>query len=1038
LTPVPPGDTRDGPAEVDNQGTVNAEEGKRIHALVDAARHRDPEERESFLNAACAGRPSLRAAVASMLRAHADADDSAAAGQTRQPTRPASDSADGSSAASLTMLRPGQTLGPRYHIIRLLGVGGMGAVYHAWDAELGVAVALKVIRPDMTADPEAAALVEQRFKRELLLARQVTHKHVVRIHDLGDVDGIKYITMPYVRGADLATVLRQAGRLPVQRALAYTRHIVDGLVAAHEAGVVHRDLKPANIMIDDHDQALIMDFGIARSADGSGGTVAGRVVGTLAYMAPEQAQGKPTDQRADVYALGMMLSEMLVGRRGAGPTEQDALTDLVQRMREAPPRVRTNDPTIPEPLDDIIARCLEPDPAKRFQTSTELAAALGELDENGHRIAPATPVAQKPAPSRWRLVAMAAMALAVIGITAILFLKRPSQSATSKPVEPLSILVADFENKTGDPVFDGALEQPLTIAMEGASFVTSYSRRDALKVAEAQRLGNVPARLDAQTAQLVAFRQGIKYVLAGSVSMRGGKFALELAAVDPVGGKAIRSAAASAATKGEVLSAVGSLAAKVRTGLGDKTPESAKRAALETFTAGSLDAMREYSLAQDLQNAGRNEEALAHYRRAIELDPKFGRAYSGAANATYRLGRREEADALWKQALALMDRMTDREKYRTLGAYNLGIAGNYEQAKDNYSALVNAYPFDSAGHANLAFAYFYLHDFTKTAQEGQRAIDLDPTNFIAKSNQTLYAMYAGDFSGAAAIAAKVVAQNPSVYKAYLPVAVDAVAQGDMPAAAKAYDRMLRAGAAGASLASSGRADLALYTGRLDAAVVELKAGIAADVAAKITTGAALKQVALAEGELAAGRRPTAIDAAHEALKLSRQLATIVPAARVLLRAGKGGEARALAAELEGQLQKQNRAYAKIVLAEIALEDRKVAEASDLLTQARDLSDLWLGRFDLGVAYVQAAHFAEAMSELDACEKRRGEATALFFDDVPTVRYLATLPYWIGRAQEGLGMGGPSKTRYEAFLKLRTDAKGDPLVEDVRRRLAGGR
>ena len=191
----------------------------------------------------------------------------------------------------LNMLTPGETLADAYHIIRLLGVGGMGAVYHAWDAELGVAVALKVIRGDITGDPDAAAAIERQFKRELLLARQVTHKHVVRIHDLGDVDGLKYITMPYVQGADLATVLQQSGKLAIPRALDYVKQIVDGLVAAHEAGVVHRDLKPANIMIDEDDQALIMDFGIARSPANTGSGVS-KVVGTLAYMAPEQAQAQ--------------------------------------------------------------------------------------------------------------------------------------------------------------------------------------------------------------------------------------------------------------------------------------------------------------------------------------------------------------------------------------------------------------------------------------------------------------------------------------------------------------------------------------------------------------------------------------------------------------------------------------------------------------------------------------------------------------------------------------------------------------------------
>jgi eukaryotic-like serine/threonine-protein kinase len=922
----------------------------------------------------------------------------------------------------MNVLTPGQTLGTRYHIIRLLGIGGMGAVYHAWDAELGVAVALKVIRGDVTGDPDAAAAIERQFKRELLLARQVTHKHVVRIHDLGHIDDLTYITMPYVQGADLATVLRQAGKLSVPRALTYVRHVVEGLVAAHDAGVVHRDLKPANIMIDEDDQALITDFGIARSSSKTGSGV-NAVVGTLAYMSPEQAQALPTDQRADIYAFGMMLREMLVGRPAAADGEQ-AVADLMQRIREAPPSLRTIDPAIPEPLDALVSRCVQPDPAKRYQTSAELAAALADLDENGH-LRPTV----RAAPPTWRLAAVAAVLAAAV-IVAIVVTKRGAP-APAKPIDPVSILVADFNNKTGDAVFDGALEQPLTIAMEGASFITTYPRRDALKLAQTVRNATT---LNAESAQLVAVREGIKYVLEGSVSASGGKFQLQLDAVDPAAGKTVRSATATAATKGDVLTAVGSLAAKIRTGLGDTTSESAKLAANETFTAGSIDAMREYSTAQDLQNGGQNADALAHYRKAIELDPKFGRAYAGAANMNFRLGRRAEAESLFKQALSLMDRMTDREKHRTLGSYYVNIAGNYEKGVDEYSALVNAYPADTGGHSNLAVAYFHLLDFTKALAEGKRAVEMYPKNVTFRDNYALYAMYAGDFAGGAAEAQKVIAENPTVFIAQLPIAIDAIAKGDLAAAGHAYDEMAKTGPAGASLASLGRADLAMYSGRLDAATTELKAGVAADLAATTVVPAALKQIALAEAELAAGRRAQAVDAAHEALKLSRQLATIVPAARVLLRAGKIPEARTFASDLEGQLQKQNRAYGKILLAEIALEDKRPpAEAVDLLMQARALANVWLVSFDLGVAYVQANTFPEAVSELGACEKRRGEATALFFDDKPTVRYLATLPYWIGRAQEGLEMRAAAKAHYDSFIALRKDATADPLVQDARRR-----
>ncbi len=245
----------------------------------------------------------------------------------------------------------------------------MGAVYQAWDAELGVSVAVKVIRPEITADPDAALDIERRFKRELLLARQVTHKNVVRIHDLGEIDGIKYITMAYINGSDLATVLKNDVKLPVQRALHIARGIVSGLVTAHDAGVVHRDLKPANIMVGAEDEPTIMDFGIARSSGRggpnpaavgnigatqlreaaamlSGATMAGAIVGTVEYMAPEQAKGQEADQRADIYAFGLILYDMLIGGRRS-ERAASAIAELQGRIAKAPASPRTVDSGIP-------------------------------------------------------------------------------------------------------------------------------------------------------------------------------------------------------------------------------------------------------------------------------------------------------------------------------------------------------------------------------------------------------------------------------------------------------------------------------------------------------------------------------------------------------------------------------------------------------------------------------------------------------------------------------------------------------------------
>src|SRR6185436_17015799 len=278
-------------------------------------------------------------------------------------------------------LEVGQKFGARYIIIKQLGVGGMGAVYQAWDGELGVAVALKVIRPEVTRDPVVAQDIERRFKQELLLARQVTHKNVVRIHDLGEIDGIKYITMPYIHGDDLATVLRRDGRLPVARVLRIARQIADGLTAAHDAGVVHRDLKPANIMVEAEGNAQIMDFGISASNEEAAGS---GILGTLEYMAPEQGAGAAVDGRADIYAYGLILYELLTGpRQVTATTARERIEAMRQRSATGVPPIRDVDESIPAPLAVLVMRCLERAPEARYQTSAELVTALDAMDDAG-------------------------------------------------------------------------------------------------------------------------------------------------------------------------------------------------------------------------------------------------------------------------------------------------------------------------------------------------------------------------------------------------------------------------------------------------------------------------------------------------------------------------------------------------------------------------------------------------------------------------------------------------------------------------------
>ena len=936
----------------------------------------------------------------------------------------------------------GQSFG-RYRLIRVLGVGGMGAVYQAWDGELGLAVAIKVVLPGATNDPEAAADVERRFKRELVLARQVTHKNVVRIHDLGEINGIKYITMSYVEGEDLATLLKREKRLSVARVLKIARPILSGLVAAHAEGIVHRDLKPANIMIDASDEALIMDFGIARSTGGGvaerlsgtnarpgsspqhgalhlNRTIVGTVIGTMEYMAPEQAKGQAVDQRADIYSFGLILYDMLVGRARAEATPS-AISELQRRMQQAPTPVRSLAPEIPEALDRLISRCLDPTPEGRYQTTVDLAADLARLDDNGE-------------PIRIRRVVGAGIvgAGAVAASALLAWTWWAGGRGPAVAHEPISVVIADFENRTNDPVFQGTLENALSIALEGASFITSYRREDAQRAVEQIKPG---ARLDEAGARLLSAREGIKVVLTGSIERTGSGYTIAVKAIDPAADTPLATASERASSKDEVLRVIGTVASEIRSGLGDETPESVRVSAAETVTAASIEALQSYTKGQELQVNSKYNEAIAYYRSATEQDPRFGRAYASWAVSAYSLGRRDEADGLYKQAFALMDRMTEREKYRTYGTYYLTIARNYEQAIDTYSTLLKLYPADRAARTNLAFSYFATLNFTRALEENRRAMDIYQGSSKLWSNHALYAMYAGDFATAEKEASHVLEQSPSSYRAYLPRAMAALSRGDMTAAREAYTQMAQIDQQGASLASMGLVDLLMYQGRFRDAETALRRGILEDEQIKSPAAAAAKAIALAEAMEAQGRTKEAAGAIDQALKASRDEPIIVSAARTLVRLGNVTAATDLAAELDKRLQPQPRAYAKIIEGEMAVRAGKPADAVEAFSAALKLADLWLARFALGVAYVQVDHYAEGLRELEACEKRRGEATAVFLDDVPSFRYLAPLPYWLGRAQEGMGQKPAAFENYKRFLALRPTTPKDPLVIDARLRLA---
>ena len=400
------------------------------------------------------------------------------------------------------------------------------------------------------------------------------------------------------------------------------------------------------------------------------------------------------------------------------------------------------------------------------------------------------------------------------------------------------------------------------------------------------------ATLDETTARLVCQSEGIRTLLVGSIATAGTGYTVSVRAIDPVPGTVIAEINESAADKSRVLEAVGALSAKVRTALGDATPQSAMAAQQETFTTSSLVSAREYADAQALANANRDEEAIAAYQRALADDARLGRAYSGWAASAFKLGRTREAEEQYQKAFQLVDRMTEREKFRTFGTYYLNITRNYEKAVEQFESLAAKYPADGAAHNNLALAHFNLLQFPQALERETR-----PRNLSAQPAVPLqlcvYAMYAGDFSTAASEARKALETNPNLQKAYLAIAMAALAGDNVDEARSAYESARGAGPRGVSLAAIGLADLAMYQGRFDEAVPILEKGIAEDDAAKNIAGVAAKAIALAEAHHARADSGRAATAVQRARQLSSDPSVLVPAARLLIASGRAADAEGL-------------------------------------------------------------------------------------------------------------------------------------------------
>jgi serine/threonine protein kinase/Flp pilus assembly protein TadD len=917
----------------------------------------------------------------------------------------ASESAISNNREAASEFEKGDIVANRYRILQRIGAGGMGAVYRVLDLTLDRVVALKTVHPEMAHRPGAL----EHFKKELILARQVTHKNVCRVFDLGQERGTYFLTMEFVQGQSLGKITRRNLKCPPQEAAQIILQAAEGLEAAHETGIVHRDLKPDNIMTHADGRVLVMDFGIARPVDELGPGFAG----TPAYASPEQLLGRPQDHRSDLFSLGLIFYELLCGQPAFSSPK--SIEDARARASEPAPVILDRDAGLPKELCAIVERCLANQPEDRFASAKELAAAINAW------LHP-KPFYAKPA-FTWSATA----AIAALTISAAIWTNRPPPP----PPAPVSLLVADFNNQTLDPLFDGTLEPAIQVALEGASFITAYDRPNAKKLI-AQLRPNQP-KLDAEGARLIAAREGISAVLTGSIEREDSRYRISLRTISPADGMDLAPEQRQTVARDQILNAVAKLVTPVRRALGDRTPASEQIAAAETVTAASLEAAKKYSEAQELaSNPARRQEAMEVYKQAIGLDPDMGRAYSGLAAVNRNLGNFTEALKYYDLANSHIARMSERERLRTLGGYYV-TANNPAKAVETFSALVQKFPADTGGHSNLALALLLQRQPARALEEGRRSVEIYPKNLSFRNNVALYALYAGDYKTAAREASSVLDENPKVVAAYDVMALSALAQED-PASAKDWYQKLEG--IDASTATTGLADLAVFEGRLEDAAKILRDGIEANEAAKQTDPAAQKYADLAQVYVRLNRMTEAVGAAKHAEEGTINVGSLTKAALAYIDAGAFDRAEELAAAFRAKIGDGNQATALLIDGYAQLIRGKV-EAIATLGKSKETLDTWLSHLFLGRANLVAGDYPGAYNEFQECLKRSGEASAVFVDDVPSARLLPLVWYYLGEAEEGL-KSGTAKESFQHFLKLQVAQTRDPLAIAARAKIGEAR
>ncbi len=642
--------------------------------------------------------------------------------------------------AGAPALEPGDLLGSRYEILQLLGEGGMGAVYKAMDRELNRPVALKLIRPQLAANPSILA----RFKQELLLAQQITHKNVIRIYDLGDADGVKFITMEFVEGQDLRSLMEEKKKFPPEEAVEIMQQVCRALEAVHSVGVIHRDLKPQNIMQDKSGRILVMDFGLARTEEGDGMTQTGALVGTMEYMSPEQALAEDLDRRSDLFTVGLILYELLTGKT---PFKADsALASLIKRTRERAVPLSSFDQTIPRQLSDFVSKSLERDPNLRYQSATEMLTALDAFQSNRAAATLGFYPSVKPwgQTINWPAVA-GIVSVLVLAIAGYVFRGPLFRSSTPKTAQVLSLAVVPFQNQSGDPSWDWlgpSLADMLSTDVGQSTHLRAVSSDRVQQVLHDLRMAPNSA-VDSTSLGRVAEFTNADTLVWGKYTKLGDQIRIDATLQDRKHDRTIQLKAEAPSQK-DLSTAVDQLAALIRQNLA-LSPDLVKELQAQSFkpTSTSVDALRDYNQGLQLLRQGSNLEARKQFEAATKEDPQFAVAYSRLGEALSDLGYDAEAEQASRQAVDLDQALPLAQRY-FLEASLARVSKDNPKAIAAYENLAKSFPDNLDVQYALGSLYEDAGDMDKARSYYANVLQADGKNLDALLAMGRVEIKAGD------------------------------------------------------------------------------------------------------------------------------------------------------------------------------------------------------------------------------------------------------------------------------------------------------